>query len=1427
MASPTALPPLSQGNDGGNSLYTAIPAPVFADGTIDHVALYRRFCAEEGCKANSALIRYITDRGGHFSLERLNLGSNYLGPKGLRPVMRMISLCETIVSINLERNGIDNDAVMDLCEVVQRHVSIASLNLSHNPISVSGGKRLLQLVEGNPRITHLLLSGTDIFEGLQSRIRMALQHNIAAQRTSGPKMIVNKEVSSFAATTDATGGRSPPSLPAIPQSKAALQVIHRPHSADKAAADGPSPGATAACSGAASRRSAANGSSSSHSGFSYNTPTTASDALTRHTWQEAALGRPQPRQPLPAVASLEHKGLPLNKVKDYKALFAERARLLMEINRGDASRRAYEARQELLALETHRRSHGATASGVQPHTYPGAETARATVLAPLPNEDNGGGCTAPNLTASDEEERTAAVEVNDNVQSPPPHSPLSATNVCRTDSPASATVVSARSAEAGLVDGTTGDVPAEQHEAHAIEEVLDPGRMMLLTMEEQFTLLFDQGCREYMNRNLDAAYMAWNEAMRIAVSEGQREWMAVVASNLQRLSYELLIEEGASHLERGELEQACDTFKLAHDVATKAKNAAWERDVHTAQENVQKALFHRCHEAALLLFLRAQDDMKGGIAATAVTEDDYFLLPGTEEMVRHTAAFVREWSCLLLLKEAIGLWVEATRVMARLSEVVAAPLRECVEETLSHVAAFIVEHHFNTTSPTGLTWFGTDAYLYHECILLSEVWYDLVAYSEQNLHHGLLSAICAAQLGELYVATFQLQQALVQLKKVVTYGRKHRCAVLEATGLTLCARLHLQRSDYGLAEAALEEALQLWTVLQSGPDSRALVNDRSASVPHKCDVALMGISGLATGESTAASAQTGEAPKGAANEFEEMIDTTGRYRGTTRFSLEEHLPADAVAVLARVCQHYKVYLLLHTYRYSAALEALESSLNNDYNDTLSEKLGRNFNTSPSLNEIAAVAGVLKTPLVYYTLTTKYDWSVEENVYKGEESLCIWVVAESQEMRFVEVNLTKDFKCTLRSLVSSLRQSLGVDPEMMMQSNIITELPSRTWQEPLRVLYQACIHPISGYVRTLDSKRLFNDGIITVVPSGQLWLVPFHALLNAKADDRYLVEDVAVQLAFSATQAAFAALSAERVQVQDMHREVVAVQGDADHDAADKLFYTPFPPNTNRSVEEAAAVAAMLSEGQVQLAKRLSQHTDHQTAILTHKVELVEDLESLRTVLPRARTVHIATPTTASAPLSRSIPVSQTAAQPEGEGGLVMRTASPMGDVGLMRAAEIAHMELAAEHVVLTNTNMSPQHIEGIRDDVLRLLRAFSGSGVPCVIAGQWCTPDMKPMELFQHFYAHWCHLPLTSLADISGSKATATEGGGTNGSVRGPMAPQPQRRVEVVKPGGNGAVTRHRASLLARSIRHLIAEEPAMRYRPRVWAGYYCIGTGW
>lgn len=1507
--SPTPLPAVSRGSAATSGSVEAAAVPTSP--AVDYVAVYRQYCAEEGCKANSAFVRYIQDRGGHFSLERLNLGHNYLGSKGLRPVLRMIDLSQTIVAINLEDNGIGNDAVDELCAVLERHVSIASLNLRRNPISVVGGKRLLLLAERNPRMMDIAMEGTDIFEGLQERIRMALQHNAAVAQGSGPQMEAQRAgspppPSSSSSVAQAKAKGAAPSRPARaatantqpsrPPPKASLQPL-------------PAVSASAPATATLANASIIN----SNGSFTSRAQTPSSPLPTsqyRPGWQEASLSRTQPRPPPPAVASHTSKALPLHRVIDVKALFAERARLHTEVNRGEASKRAYTVREELQALQRHGRpvpddeADGAAAAAAAVPSS-GAAVASANIIPLLPNLASDARRGGEGSEASSEQRETwrrassgqRSSNAADSLPASPPTHTRAGSSVERTTGghpqrlrPNSGSLREANgSANVGPLAVTPPQPPPllppvqapnslsspARPLAHTVEDVLSPSRMMLLTTEEQFTVLFDQGCREYVNRNLDAAYMAWNEAMRLAVAEGQREWMAVVASNLQRLSYELLVEEGATHLERGALEKAGETFHLALEVAVKAKNAVWERDMRLAKQNVQKALFHRCHEAALLLFSRAQEEAQrshddgdgedGSGGAAEVTEDDYFVLPGTEEMVRHTPAFVRQWACLLLLKEAVGLWVEATRVVARLSEVAAAPLRENIAEALNLVASFIVQRKMNDAAPTGLLWFGADAYLYPECVLLSELWYDLVADSEQSLHHPLLSAVCASQLGELYVATFQLPQALVQLEKLVKYGKQHRVPVLEATGLTLCGRVHLQRANHALAEVALEAALELWSAVQRDPVVWRLTHGGEGSGGgggaggggiYTQETAPMDTAAV-TAEMLTAAPPADPSNAAAAATANSAADANN---GGAHFRIEAHLPPDAITVLATACRHYKVCLLLQTYRYRDALETLEYGLNVAYHDTLQSKLERNYPLNPSLDQIAAIAGVLRTSLVFYALTSRYDWSATLKAYQAEESLCMWVLAESREMRFVEVNLTSNFKCTMQDLLDSLRQRLCVEPEMALQPDIITELPSRSWQEPLRVLYQACIHPIIGYVRAADPQLLFGDGVITVVPTGLLWLVPYHALLNVKAGDRYLVEEAAVQLAFSATQAAFAALSAARVQQRDVHREVVAVQTDTERGVADVPFYSAFPSNADRSTGEGEVVAAMLRAGQAQVAERQLKRAAavaatslaaarETTTVFTHKVEVVETVEALRAVLPRARTLHIATATTSAPPSQRE--TRQGRPRAEEEGGLLLSTASSMGEVGIIRAAEIAHTELFAEHVILTNTNMSRAHVRGIRDDVLGLVRSFFGGGVPCVIAGQWCTPDMEPMELFQRFYSLWCRPPSTSSEaslrtltqpasgpQVSESGTSVSNSEAATAAGDGEGTPTRARALQHTINGGSydgmdgmgedeAGVVRHRALLLARSIRRLLAEEPATRYRPRVWAGYYSMGTGW
>lgn len=46
---------------------------------------------------------------------------------------------------------------------------------------------------------------------------------------------------------------------------------------------------------------------------------------------------------------------------------------------------------------------------------------------------------------------------------------------------------------------------------------------------------------------------------------------------------------------------------MALDVAHKAHNAQWERNMTEARTSVQEAVFFKCHEAAQSLFTKAQE----------------------------------------------------------------------------------------------------------------------------------------------------------------------------------------------------------------------------------------------------------------------------------------------------------------------------------------------------------------------------------------------------------------------------------------------------------------------------------------------------------------------------------------------------------------------------------------------------------------------------------------------------------------------------------------------------------------------------------------------------------------------------------------------------------------------------------------------------
>lgn len=1438
-----------------------------ATSSVSMSRLYRQYCSEEDCRVNSALLDYILDRGDTCALTTLALRDNYLGPKGLRPVIRLLSDCQTLTSVDLGGNGASNGTVEYLCAVVEGHLSLSALSLRDSPVSAVGGRLLLALVEANPRIVAVDLRGSDILPALQERIALAADLNRLRGEQRSPQLVA-ADVHCQRKADGVTAEEARVRLEGLKTQKqsATLHPMQRAHS------NSPPPYAATA-------------------------PAPSSAALVPLGKAKAGgatvAGRAAMRAPA-AVAAASVR-LPQAQLEAIRAKYAERARVFTEVNGSDASRAAYEARLELMAMEANAQALPSSSPGAalpqlqlqlaaRPKTslssswtdqdegddHSGdvtegthASSAHETGPTPKPSRANAGGSASP-LT-SGRFPAHADTDYDDAV--------LRGDSVCDDGGGGSALLAAPVTEESTEPEG----------EGRAVAV---PGRpaAVLVSQEEQFQLLFDEGCREYGHKNLDAAYVAWNEALAVATEKGNREWIAVVSTNLQRLGYELLVREGVDQLSLGGLREAAQSFALAMDVAVKARNAAWEAAMHKALKQVQSAVFHRSHAAAIKLFEEAVVQSRAAAAAagrtgprcastlagnntsathapnnssintthvhtaacansnasgscdggayTAVagsvgaTDSAHFMIPGTDIIVEHTAAFLAEWPVMLLVRDAVATWGECARTAAGISGATGAALRRTVDGALEDLAAFLAQQHFDTEMETeGLGWQGSSRHHYCECVLLSELWRELLAHVDQTLRHPLLGVIVALQLGNLYMASNQLPLAEQQFRQAVqASGQVLADPLLEATGALFSAMLCCQRAVYAEAERQILFAIG------------------------KCDEAVVG----------PVAATSGEPP---------FPVRAGGCSALNRAAV----PAGYLATVKTSCEVLLVRTLVNTYRYREALERLEHALAYQYCDVLTDKLRTSFYSGAlaSLDEIAAISADLRSTLVYHLPTVRYQWDCDSNTFAVEESLCTWVVPQSSHMRFVEVAVTKDFGTTIGDLVAAVRAGLHLDPEIMIanadgerdevgavggMSGIITTLHRSAWMRPLQTLHAIFMDPIVDFIQAMSPQMRSGSGLVTVVPAGSVWGVPFHALMSAKTE-RFLVELVAVQLCLSATQAAFASLSAQRVQQRDLYRDVVAVPREEVVPEVEANLSLLFPLDAHRARQEGEEMVRAMRETKDARARAVA--AADPTATLTARGDLlVDDLEALEAALLRARTVHFTTAATFTPPLGvgssvaaasgprsgssstgsnssspsfRSGGVGAAAAAPSSSSGSGAALCIPISHkaVGLLSARQVSHLELFAELVVLSNSNLSLPHLARFssQDHVINIARGFFSGGVPCVVAGLWCTPDMKPSALFAGFYA--------AMHDGGARRITARKPA-TSSSSGGPNVTT--TATGNFRSGGTGSATgteveaekedrsRHKAVCLAQAIRALFVADPQLRYCPRKWAGYYCIG---
>lgn len=176
---PPVPSPLRGGGGGytGDTIDAQSPAVGLAS-TMSLSEVYRHHCRDHGIKPNSGVLRMLPkDEGAH--VRELNLGLNYIGVKGIQPLLEVLRQNSGLQKLNLRDNNLENNEIRSLVQVLLSRAgeSLTALDISNNPVSLAGGSAIVDLLSRQRQLTDLEIQGTLIQPKILERIEDQLRQN--------------------------------------------------------------------------------------------------------------------------------------------------------------------------------------------------------------------------------------------------------------------------------------------------------------------------------------------------------------------------------------------------------------------------------------------------------------------------------------------------------------------------------------------------------------------------------------------------------------------------------------------------------------------------------------------------------------------------------------------------------------------------------------------------------------------------------------------------------------------------------------------------------------------------------------------------------------------------------------------------------------------------------------------------------------------------------------------------------------------------------------------------------------------------------------------------------------------------------------------------------------------------------------------------
>lgn len=145
--------------------------------------------AQKVKRPNPILIKFFTEEEPVLQdIETIDLTGNYIGNRGIYALLDVIEKAPNFRSLNLSEQKLyntdlsddsvkGNDAMERIIGVARTHPALTALDLSCNPISNYIGRKLLSLIERNPRICNVNVTNTRIDFDLRGKIKEETEKN--------------------------------------------------------------------------------------------------------------------------------------------------------------------------------------------------------------------------------------------------------------------------------------------------------------------------------------------------------------------------------------------------------------------------------------------------------------------------------------------------------------------------------------------------------------------------------------------------------------------------------------------------------------------------------------------------------------------------------------------------------------------------------------------------------------------------------------------------------------------------------------------------------------------------------------------------------------------------------------------------------------------------------------------------------------------------------------------------------------------------------------------------------------------------------------------------------------------------------------------------------------------------------------------------